>query len=79
MSASQHDETENQLAALVPCAREAVVLPWDTDADANATISRHDLEEKVEDGKVALVTIELSAFDDHDEEEGDDDGPHIMR
>ncbi len=70
MASPQHDCTQDQFAARVPCAAEAVAVPRHTDADPDTAVGGHALEDDVEQGEVERVARELRRFDQRDEEDG---------
>ena len=78
MSTPQHDGAENNLAERVPPPAEGMRGVRQTDADADAAISRDDFEDDVEDGERHWIALELARLCDGDEEDGENDPPYVV-
>ncbi len=62
----------------MPRTTKAVAIPGQADADADAAVGGHALEDDVENRKVERVAEELGCFDEGDEEDGQGEPPEVV-
>lgn len=78
MSTSQHQAKQYELAELMERAAKRVVIVGYTCTETDEAVGGSHFEEDGEDAVAGLAGYEGIAFDDADEEEGDEDVPKVV-